>query len=348
MIRTLAVNCAPILRHSTNDEKTAMKTDCDEMAMGAAQAFCEFSLLVSQQNHSDLSLKAVDNTLEQVDQETGIFRVQKLSNSATAQVDDLLTMVSQQLHERKSPRIRAALEALVYWAEKVSSTKRKQFQVGLNRAWQEVTSWSAADYQQVRERLESEIHQVTPAKRKPFDKLFQHLERPLLQEVGTKATGPRSIFGTPLGVMKTGGEAEAYEEANMTADKGLQFEIPLSDGETETTTRRLDDIEHVPIQLEGEIYGITSKQQKHFKTEFSIHLIELDAWWETIDIQTLQKTIEQRVIPFGYPTIHLVSYTSESIRGMGSSDNCTADISERLHIANVEEESLSSNKVICI
>jgi hypothetical protein len=32
--------------------------------MGAVRALCEFSVLVSQQNHSDLSLKALDNELK--------------------------------------------------------------------------------------------------------------------------------------------------------------------------------------------------------------------------------------------------------------------------------------------
>jgi len=64
MIRTLTVNCAPILVCSTDDRKTAAETASDEMVMGAVQALCEFSLLVSQQNHSDLSLQALDDTLK--------------------------------------------------------------------------------------------------------------------------------------------------------------------------------------------------------------------------------------------------------------------------------------------
>jgi len=43
--------------------------------------------------------------------------------------------------------------------------------------------------------------------------------------------------------------------------------------------------------------------------------------------------------------MHLVSQISESICRMGSSDNFTTDISERLHIANVKEEYRSSYKV---
>ena len=57
--------------------------------------------------------------------------------------------------------------------------------------------------------MEHEIHQVTPAKRKLFDKLFQGHERQLLQDVGTKATGPRSNFAKQLALKKTAAEDEA-------------------------------------------------------------------------------------------------------------------------------------------
>jgi len=218
IIRTLAVNCAPIVASTKNDGKTAAETASDEMVMGAVRALCELSLLVSQQNHSDLSLKALDDAFKRLYQKKGIFREQKMSKAAKAKVDDLLATESHQLCEEKIHKIRAAMKALVYRAEKVSSTKRRQFQVHLNRAWQAATTWSDADCQKAIEQLEHEIHQVTPAKRKLFDKLFQHYERQLLQEVGTKATGPKSIFTKQLARMRTAAEDEAYVAANITAD----------------------------------------------------------------------------------------------------------------------------------
>jgi len=63
------------------------------------------------------------------------------------------------------------------------------------------TKWSDADWQRAKERLEREIHQVTPVECKLFDKLFQHHEGQLLQEVWTKATGPRSTFAKKLAEM---------------------------------------------------------------------------------------------------------------------------------------------------
>ena len=178
---------------------------------------------------------------------------------------------------------------------------------------------------------------MTPAKLKLFDKSFQRHERQLLQEVGTKVTSPRSNFAKELALKKTAAEDKAYGVAIMTADKQLQFRLRLSDAETECMTWSLADMERVTNQLESKIYGITSNEQKRFKTEFSICLIEFEAWWETIGIQALWKIIEQCVIHFGYPKMHLVSNISESICQMGSSKNFTTDNSERLHIANVKE-----------
>jgi len=73
MIRTLAVNCGPILDCSQNAWKTAAENPSNEMLMGAVQALCEFSLLVSQQNHSELSIKPLDDALKRLNQKKGIF-----------------------------------------------------------------------------------------------------------------------------------------------------------------------------------------------------------------------------------------------------------------------------------
>jgi len=164
-----------------------------------------------------------------------------MTKSAKAKVDDLLATESHQLRKQMIHQIRAAMKALVYGAEKVSSSKRRQFQECLNRARQPATTWSDEDRQKAIERLEREIHQVTTAKRKLFDKLFQCHERQILQEVRTKATGPRSIFAKQLALMKTAAEDEAYGAGNMSADMRLQFQIRLSDPGAEATTWCLAD-----------------------------------------------------------------------------------------------------------
>jgi hypothetical protein len=68
-----------------------------------------------------------------------------MSKSAKAKVDDLLERESQLLREQKIHKIRTAMEALVYGAEIVSTTNRRQFEVRLNSARQAATTWSDAD-----------------------------------------------------------------------------------------------------------------------------------------------------------------------------------------------------------
>jgi len=88
--------------------------------------------------------------------------------------------------------------------------------------------------------------------------------------------------------MKTAAEEQAYGAVNMTADKGVQFLVCLSDAEIEATTWSIGDTDHVVNQVEREIYGITSKDQMRYTKEFSISLIEFEAWWQAIGVQELQ------------------------------------------------------------
>jgi hypothetical protein len=113
MIRTLVGNCSPIVVCSKDDRKTVAETVSNEMVMGAARALCKFSLIVSQQNHSDLSLNALGDSLKRFYQKKGTFREQKMSKSVKAKVDDLLARESHLLREQKIHKIRAAMEALV-------------------------------------------------------------------------------------------------------------------------------------------------------------------------------------------------------------------------------------------
>jgi len=170
------VNCAAILDCSEDDAKTPAETVSDEMVMGAVWALCEFSLVVSQQNHSNLSLTALDDALKRFYKKKGAFQDQILSKSAKANVNDPLAMQSHQLCEQKIHTIRAAMEVLVYWAERVTTSKRRQFQVRLKRALQAGTKWSAADHERAIKQLEHKIHQMTPVKWKRFEQLSQHHE----------------------------------------------------------------------------------------------------------------------------------------------------------------------------
>jgi hypothetical protein len=234
-----------------------------------------------------------------------------MSKFVKAKVDELLARESHHWQEQKNHEIHAAMEVHLYGAEKVTTSKRRQFEVLLNRARQAASIWSDADWQRVIERLESTIYQVTPAKRKLFDKLLEHHERHLFQIVGTKATVRRRTFTKELPNMKTASEEVAYGAANMTAHKRVQFQVCLSDAEIEATTGSIADTHRVVNQFEREICGITSTDQRQFSKKFSIHLVEVEAWWQANGVQQLWKTIEQRAIHFGYPTMHVVSHISE-------------------------------------
>ena len=89
----------------------------DEMVMGAVWALCEFSPLVSQQNHLHLFLKALDNALKWFYQKKGTFWEEKMLKSALAEVDELLATESHQLRKQNIHYICAAMEAVVYGAE---------------------------------------------------------------------------------------------------------------------------------------------------------------------------------------------------------------------------------------
>jgi hypothetical protein len=126
---------------------------------------------------------------------------------------------SHQLREQTIPKIPATIEAVVYGGERVATTKCRQFQVHQDRAQNVATTWSDTDHQKAQEPLVREIHQVTPAKGNLLDKIFEYHERQLLQNVRTKATGPRCKFAKKLAVMKTVAANEAYAAANMPAKK---------------------------------------------------------------------------------------------------------------------------------
>jgi len=134
----------------------------------------------------------------------------------------------------------------------------------------------------------------------------------------------------------------------MTANRCVEFQVRLSDAETEATSWSIADTDHIVSQLEREIYGIISNEQMRFKKELSIRLIEFEAWRQAIGVQEVRKTIKQRVIHFRYPKMHLVNHISDSIRRMGSGNDCTTYVFERLHVGNVKEAYLSTNKLNCI
>jgi len=113
--------------------------------------------------------------------------------SAKAKVNELFARESHHLRAQQIHKIRTAMMVQLYGAEKFTTSKRRQFQMRLNRAGQAATIWSDADWQRAIERLHREIHQVTPAKHKLFDKLFQYHERQPLQKLGLRQLVPEAF-----------------------------------------------------------------------------------------------------------------------------------------------------------
>ena len=178
---------------------------------------------------------------------------------------------------------------------------------------------------------------MTADKRKCFNKIFQHLLRQLLQEAGTKAISPRSIFGKKRVQMQKAAEEEFYGVAEINTDKGVGLEIRPSTAETEATTRSIPDMDWVATELERRIYSITLNEQMQFKKKLFICMADFETCRKVIGIQELRKIIKQHVIHFRYAKMHHVSYISESIQRMDSGNNFTTNFPEWLHIGNVKE-----------
>jgi len=152
MIRTLPVNSAPILDFSKDDGNTAVENATDEVVMRPVWEFFEFSWPVRQQNHSDVFLNALYDALKWLYLKQNIVWKQKMAKCVMAKVDDLFATESHQLSEHKIHKICGAMEALVYGAEKVSTTKCRQFQMHLTKPQQVASAWSDTDCQKPIER----------------------------------------------------------------------------------------------------------------------------------------------------------------------------------------------------
>jgi len=131
----------------------------------------------------------------------------------------------------------------------------------------------------------------------------------------------------------------------MTADKHLEFQVPLSDAGTEATTWSIAYTDRIVSQVPSEIYGITSKEQMQFKKDLSICVIEFEAWWQAIGCPEVLNTIQTGAIHFRCQKMHLMSHISDWIRLISSGNNFTNNFFEWLHIANVKVSYQSTNNV---
>lgn len=116
--RKVAITCDPLSLSSNDNEKTVVGSALDEMVIGAVYILCEFSLLVSSQNHHDLSLKALDNPLNNFAKKMHSVQLQKVSQSAKPKVDEMLTSESYLLNRQKIDQHFAAVKVYVTQAAK--------------------------------------------------------------------------------------------------------------------------------------------------------------------------------------------------------------------------------------
>jgi len=125
---------------------------------------------------------------------------------------------------------------------------------------------------------------------------------------GLRQPVPEAYSPKKLAPRKTAAAEDAYRAVNLTTNKRVQFQVCLSNAGIEATTGSIADPDHVVNQLEREINDITSKDHMRFTKESSIRLVEFPAWCQVIGVQQLRRTIQHRVIYFGYPMMHLVSH----------------------------------------
>jgi len=117
----------------------------NEMVPVVVPLVCELSLLVSQQNHSNLSLKPLDDTLKRLYQKKGDFQNQEMLKSVTAIVDEKLVRISHKLRQWIIHKIVDAMKVLEYMNKTFTATKWMPYQVYLSRTRPVETKWSDAD-----------------------------------------------------------------------------------------------------------------------------------------------------------------------------------------------------------
>jgi len=136
MIRILVVNCTPILDCTKDEGTTAVDTASDDMLMATVQAIGDFSLLVSQPNHSDLTHTAVGDVLNAYYKKKRAIQGQTMLKSAKAKVYDQFARKAHLIHDLKIHTICSAKEVQVNGAEMVPTTKQRKLQIHLNGARQ--------------------------------------------------------------------------------------------------------------------------------------------------------------------------------------------------------------------
>jgi hypothetical protein len=89
--------------------------------------------------------------------------------------------------------------------------------------------------------------------------------------------------------MKTAPDADDRGAVHMTADQRVEFQVHISHTETEPSTWNVAHTDRSVSHLDGMIYTITLNEQKLFKKQLTIHLIDIAGWRHAINVQVFQK-----------------------------------------------------------
>jgi len=254
MMRTLPVNCAPFVAHFNDDGKPVAETASNEMGMRAVWGLCEFSLLVSQQTHSDQSLTAPDDALKQFYKKNPSVLEQKMWKSANTKVDKLLATESHLLWELKIDKIRDAIQVQVFRAEKVTTPTQSQFLVHLNRVWKAATKRSDADPQRTMSNwsltsLQWHLLNIRVLIYYPY-----MMRDNYCRKLGLRQPVPEAHLQKTLAQLNMATEEEGNWAANTTTDMHAEYQVHLSNAETDATTWSIADTDLIVNQLERDMY----------------------------------------------------------------------------------------------
>lgn len=125
----------------------------------------------------------------------------------------------------------------------------------------------------------------------------------------------------------------------------MEYQVQLSNIETEAMAWGMADHNVFTDQLEGEIYHNTSNEQMQLYKVLILLLVKWELFWEVVGIQEFQEIIQHYVIYSGYSMLTHVIHVSDSNRHLGASDSITWDISKLRKIRFVNDIYRSSTVV---
>jgi hypothetical protein len=342
MLRSLSVLCAPLLSSDVRG-KTQFEKESDIEVMKTIRALSEFCLLTSQRTHSDISLKYLDTALNSFYKCKVVFTRQRATEASRKKVE---TAYETQAAAKKADFIEKITRSLQAEFYRTTPRQRNVFQARLDTERQRTAVWDLQQKAQVVVQLEEELFGATGASRVVFHRLFNASKERLGSQLGPRSgRGPRSKFAKDLEHERWLIRAIAYGSLRVTDGARQEFEERLLQAEHAALEQSAKDLDEFSRRLELEVYGVDNACQRRFQQAMTVQRLKYDEEWEARKGPSLRKQLETEHFHFGLPKMHLLSHYREFIVQMGSPDNYTTDISERLHITNVKNPYRGSNRV---